>query len=63
MKVSFYTLGCKLNYSETSQLQDQFHQQGHEIVRFGERTDIVIVNTCTVQRMLILSVEKLLEEL
>ena len=48
MKVSFYTLGCKLNYSETSQLQDQFQQKGHEIVRFGERTDIVIVNTCTV---------------
>ncbi|MEY3690293.1 MAG: hypothetical protein RIT37_1855, partial [Bacteroidota bacterium] len=36
MKISFHTLGCKLNYSETSQLRDQYEKLGHEIVPFGE---------------------------
>ncbi len=48
MNVAFYTLGCKLNYAETSQLQALFEQAGHTPVKFGEPTDIVIVNTCTV---------------
>ena len=48
MKISFHTLGCKLNYSETSQLRDQYEKLGHEIVPFGDRTDAVIINTCTV---------------
>lgn len=48
MKISFHTLGCKLNYSETSQLRDQYEKLGHEIVPFGEMTDAVIINTCTV---------------
>jgi threonylcarbamoyladenosine tRNA methylthiotransferase MtaB len=48
MNVSFYTLGCKLNYAETSQLQHIFEQAGHAVVPFGEPTDAVIINTCTV---------------
>lgn len=48
MKISFYTLGCKLNYSETSQLQGQFEALGHEVVPFGEHADAVVINTCTV---------------
>ena len=48
MNVSFYTLGCKLNYAETSQLQHVFEQAGHAVVPFGQPTDAVIINTCTV---------------
>jgi threonylcarbamoyladenosine tRNA methylthiotransferase MtaB len=48
MNVSFYTLGCKLNYAETSQLHTVFERAGHSVVPFGEPADAVIVNTCTV---------------
>jgi threonylcarbamoyladenosine tRNA methylthiotransferase MtaB len=48
MNISFYTLGCKLNYAETSQLREQFEKLGHNIVDFGEPTDAVLINTCTV---------------
>ncbi len=48
MNISFYTLGCKLNYAETSTLREQFENAGHSIVEFGEPTDAVIINTCTV---------------
>lgn len=48
MNIAFYTLGCKLNYAETSQLQAQFERHGHTVVDFGSPADAVIVNTCTV---------------
>lgn len=48
MKVSFYNLGCKVNFAETSILQEQLKTAGHEIVRFGEPADAVFVHTCTV---------------
>lgn len=48
MKVAFYTLGCKLNYSETSTISSQFVQAGHTVVQFGEEADCLIINTCTV---------------
>lgn len=48
MRISFHTLGCKLNYSETSQLRDQYQKLGYDIVPFGNETDAVIINTCTV---------------
>lgn len=48
MKVSFYTLGCKLNYSETSTIASQFVQAGHSVVPYGEEADCLIINTCTV---------------
>lgn len=48
MNIAFYTLGCKLNYAETSQLQHIFEEAGHTTVPFGEHADAVIINTCTV---------------
>jgi threonylcarbamoyladenosine tRNA methylthiotransferase MtaB len=47
-KVSFYTLGCKLNYAETSSIQQQFIRDGYSVVDFGEDADVCVVNTCTV---------------
>ena len=48
MRVSFYNIGCKVNFAELSQIQKQFEQLGAEIVDFGEPCDTVIINTCTV---------------
>ncbi len=48
MKVAFHTLGCKLNYAETSQLQAQFEAAGYTVVPFGAASDVLVVNTCTV---------------
>lgn len=47
-KVAFYTLGCKLNYSETSTIARQFESRGFEKVEFNQNPDIFIVNTCSV---------------
>ena len=47
-KVSFYTLGCKLNYSETSTIGRLFTQNGYQIVDFHEGADIYVINTCSV---------------
>ncbi len=46
--VSFYTLGCKLNQSETSAIENKFDQNGFTIIPFGESSDVTIINTCTV---------------
>ncbi|MFY7787681.1 MAG: tRNA (N(6)-L-threonylcarbamoyladenosine(37)-C(2))-methylthiotransferase MtaB, partial [Thermoflexibacteraceae bacterium] len=47
-KVAFYTLGCKLNYSETSTISRQFEQKGYTKVEFADSPDIFIINTCSV---------------
>jgi threonylcarbamoyladenosine tRNA methylthiotransferase MtaB len=47
-RVSFYTLGCKLNQAETAMMAEDFVRNGYEIVRFKERADGYVVNTCTV---------------
>ncbi len=47
-KVSFHTLGCKLNFSETSTIARNFSEQGFAKVDFGEIADVVVINTCTV---------------
>lgn len=47
-KVAFYTLGCKLNFSETSTIARDFEAQGFERVDFEEVADIYVVNTCSV---------------
>ena len=47
-KVSFYTLGCRLNQSETASIQHSFEQNGYSVVGFDEPSDIVVINTCTV---------------
>lgn len=48
MKVSFYTLGCKVNLYETEVVINSFKKKGYEIVNFNDLADIVIINTCTV---------------
>ena len=46
--VAFYTLGCKLNFSETSTIARSFEQEGFERVDFEKRADIYVINTCSV---------------
>ncbi|MES3017641.1 MAG: tRNA (N(6)-L-threonylcarbamoyladenosine(37)-C(2))-methylthiotransferase MtaB [Bacteroidota bacterium] len=47
-KVAFYTLGCKLNFSETSAIGRQFKDAGFDTVSFTDNADIYIINTCSV---------------
>ena len=47
-KVAFYTLGCKLNYSETSTISRQFSNAGFDTVNFTEQADVYVINTCSV---------------
>ena len=46
--VAFHTLGCKLNFSETSTLSRQLEQNGFEKKDFGEKADVYVINTCSV---------------
>ncbi|MCI0716453.1 MAG: tRNA (N(6)-L-threonylcarbamoyladenosine(37)-C(2))-methylthiotransferase MtaB [Chlorobi bacterium] len=46
--VSLHTLGCKLNYSETSTIASNFNQKGFKLKPFGESSDIFVLNTCSV---------------
>lgn len=48
MRVSFYTLGCKVNQNETGALQQLFCQNGYTLAGKGEPADVYIVNSCTV---------------
>ncbi|MCQ0111252.1 threonylcarbamoyladenosine tRNA methylthiotransferase MtaB [Zhouia amylolytica] len=47
-KVAFYTLGCKLNFSETSTIARSFQNEGFDRVDFEEKADIYVINTCSV---------------
>lgn len=47
-KVAFYTLGCKLNFSETSTIARNFQNEGFNRVDFDEIADIYVINTCSV---------------
>jgi threonylcarbamoyladenosine tRNA methylthiotransferase MtaB len=47
-KVAFYTLGCKLNYSETSSIGRLFNNAGYSTVDFTETPDVFVINTCSV---------------
>ncbi|WP_271784389.1 tRNA (N(6)-L-threonylcarbamoyladenosine(37)-C(2))-methylthiotransferase MtaB [Aquimarina algiphila] len=47
-KVAFYTLGCKLNFSETSTIARSFVDEGFDRVDFSENADIYVINTCSV---------------
>ncbi len=47
-KVAFYTLGCKLNYSETSSISRMFEDKGYKKVDFSNQPDIFVINTCSV---------------
>ena len=47
-KAAFHTLGCKLNFAETSSLQDALRQRGMQMAQKGEVADLCIINTCSV---------------
>ena len=47
-KAAYHTLGCKLNFAETSSLRDQMEREGVQTIQKGEKADICIVNTCSV---------------
>jgi threonylcarbamoyladenosine tRNA methylthiotransferase MtaB len=47
-KVAFYTLGCKLNFSETSTIARSFEDEGFDRVDFEEVADMYVINTCSV---------------
>ncbi|MCA0362623.1 MAG: tRNA (N(6)-L-threonylcarbamoyladenosine(37)-C(2))-methylthiotransferase MtaB [Bacteroidetes bacterium] len=47
-KVAFYTLGCKLNFSETSTISRSFEEKGFRKVNFTDTPDIFVINTCSV---------------
>ena len=46
--ISFYTLGCRLNQSETAVIQNSFKRAGYRVVAFNGQADVVVINTCTV---------------
>lgn len=46
--VAFHTLGCKLNFSETSTISEQFLKRGYHIVDYNQPADVYVINTCTV---------------
>ena len=48
MRIATHTLGCKLNFAETSHLVRRFLEAGYAVVEFHEEADIYIINTCTV---------------
>ncbi len=48
MKISYYNIGCKLNFAELSTIRKELEKRGHETVNFGSNEDAVIINTCTV---------------
>ncbi|HEX9725139.1 MAG TPA: tRNA (N(6)-L-threonylcarbamoyladenosine(37)-C(2))-methylthiotransferase MtaB [Vicinamibacteria bacterium] len=47
-RASFYTLGCRLNQTETAVLAGAFKSKGYSMVEWGETTDLAVVNTCSV---------------
>jgi threonylcarbamoyladenosine tRNA methylthiotransferase MtaB len=46
--IAFHTLGCKLNFSETSTLSRQMEEEGFEKLEFDEKADVYVINTCSV---------------
>lgn len=49
-KIAFHTLGCKLNFAETSTIADNIQQLGYTIVAFNHFADIYVINTCYVTK-------------
>lgn len=47
-KVAFYTLGCKLNFSETSTIARKAMEKGYQKVDFKDEPDVFVINTCSV---------------
>ena len=47
-KVAFHTLGCKLNFTESSTIARSFKENGYELTDFSNKADIYVINTCSV---------------
>src|SRR6476646_4777789 len=47
-RASLHTLGCRLNQAETAVLAARLRRDGYRVVEFGEQTDLLVVNTCSV---------------
>ena len=47
-KIAFYTLGCKVNQSDTASMEGIFRRAGYEVVDFGSQADVYLINTCVV---------------
>lgn len=47
-KVAFYTLGCKLNFSETSTIARNFEKENFKRIDFDQKADVYVINTCSV---------------
>ena len=47
-RASLHTLGCRLNQAETALLSDRLRQDGYQIVDYGQPTDLLVLNTCSV---------------
>jgi threonylcarbamoyladenosine tRNA methylthiotransferase MtaB len=47
-RASLHTLGCRLNQAETAVLESRLRRDGYRVVEFGEPTDLLVVNTCSV---------------
>ncbi|MDG2172835.1 MAG: tRNA (N(6)-L-threonylcarbamoyladenosine(37)-C(2))-methylthiotransferase MtaB, partial [Flavobacteriaceae bacterium] len=47
-KVAFYTLGCKLNFSETSTISRDFQANNFKVISASKKADIYVINTCSV---------------
>lgn len=50
-KVAFYTLGCKLNFAESSMLSRKFEEKGYQKVGFSNDADVFVINTCSVTQV------------
>jgi threonylcarbamoyladenosine tRNA methylthiotransferase MtaB len=50
-RVAFYTLGCKLNFAETSMISRKFVEDGFTKVSFNSETDVFVINTCSVTQV------------
>jgi threonylcarbamoyladenosine tRNA methylthiotransferase MtaB len=48
MKISFHTLGCKLNFAETSAIANRFREADHLVVDRHDHADVLVINTCAV---------------
>ena len=49
--IAFYTLGCKVNQSDTASMEKLFVQNGYKVVDFTETADVYLINTCVVTNM------------
>lgn len=61
-RVSFHTLGCKLNFSETATVSRQFKQNGFEVVEFDNVADVYVINTCSVTEQADIKCRKLVRQ-